>query len=73
MFKIFIQGIDRHGNVVAMCDVDLQHSDSFKNVLKDLEQDNGLEMVREAALAAGIQGRVMRTLVLITNTKYKEK
>ena len=68
-FKIRIQGIDRTNEVVALFDVDLSGDDSFNNLMEDLIKDNGLELVREAALAAGVQGRVMRTLVLITNCR----
>lgn len=71
IFKVRIQGIDRNNEVVAVCDVDLSGADSFNNLMEDLIKDNGLELVREAALAAGVKGRVMRTLVLITNTKFK--
>lgn len=71
IFKVRIQGIDRNNEVVAVCDVELKGEDSFNNLMEDLIKDNGLELVREAALAAGVKGRVMRTLVLITNTKFK--
>lgn len=72
-FKVRIQGLNRANEVVALFDVDLSGDDSFNNLMEDLIKDNGLELVREAALAAGVKGRVMRTLVLITNTEYKEK
>lgn len=71
MFKLRIQGLNRTNEVVAVCDVELKGEDSFDNLMEDLIKDNGLELVREAALAAGVKGRVMRTLVLITNTKFK--
>lgn len=69
MFKVKIQGLSRTNEVVAVCDVDLRGEDSFNSLMEDLIKDNGLELVREAALAAGVQGRVMRTLVLITNCR----
>lgn len=72
-FKVRIQGLNRANEVVALFDVDLSGDYSFNNLMEDLIKDNGLELVREAALAAGVKGRVMRTLVLITNTEYKEK
>lgn len=71
MFKVKIQGLNRANEVVAVCDVELKGEDSFNKLLEDLIKDNGLELVREAALDAGVKGRVMRTLVLITNTKFK--
>ena len=70
-FKIRIQGLNRDNEVIAVCDVELRGGDSFNNLMEDLIKDNGLELVREAALAAGVKGRVMRTLVLITNSKFK--